>query len=763
MNPYAVGAPAYIAAGWSGIVPSQQPGQKGPPLTGYTGADGVWPSAHLIEEWRTRYAGHNLYLRLPLDVIGIDLDAYKDPDVRAKLEAITGPLPPTWCSTSRPGTPSGIRLYRVPILGADETWRSAPIPACEIIQHHHRYVCAPPSIHPEGRPYLWIDENGDEERLVDPPEIDDLTHLPWAAIAALRIRRVAAEARPFEDVSLTAGDMSAVVERDLRAAVREVTGMKGGRHDAMMRWVATLVRLAERGEPGVDGAIEQLGGAFAGAVADDRPGGYAAAVAEFSKAVAYAQAGIGATAGRIPTRAEREAEMAGRWDVQFGPGHTAGPPPPPPPPGDAGATTPEPDPHDFGTVELAELVRRTDAPYEWLIPGLIERGDRIILTGIEGQGKSTMLRQFAVRCASGMHPLDDVDIDSIRVLYVDLENSERQTRRKMGGLFEAVSAFYDEGAMHFAFRPEGIDLTRQLDVAWLAGLCDHHRPDLVIIGPIYKMSTGDPKDEQDAKMVSTALDQLRTAYGFALLIEAHVPYADGGKSKRPIRPYGASLWSRWPEFGIFLDPSGDMPHWRGQRDEREWPKKVRRGTKWPWEVEMAWNVEKADKNAVTIDPDSHSHVRAAVLAFLASTPGVEHSGVQLYDGLDRTMPTGSTRPRKSTVTEVAERLAHEGECTVRGGARGARLFKAKVVESSSAASLFDDLIPPDPDLIPPDPGSGEEGCHDLIPPDPQHTPKGVWGLGPGRDASRAEKTTTTPRPDPVDPDQVAPSIDELLG
>ena len=64
------------------------------------------------------------------------------------------------------------------------------------------------------------------------------------------------------------------------------------------------------------------------------------------------------------------------------------------------------------------------------------------------------------------------------------------------------------------------------------------------------------------------------------MMEAHQPYAAGGR--RAERPYGASLWSRWPEFGLHLAESGELRHWRGARDEREWPGALVRGGEWPW-------------------------------------------------------------------------------------------------------------------------------------------------------------------------------------
>jgi RecA-family ATPase len=41
-----------------------------------------------------------------------------------------------------------------------------------------------------------------------------------------------------------------------------------------------------------------------------------------------------------------------------------------------------------------------------VIPGLLERRDRLMLTGEEGLGKSYLLRQIAVMAAAGLDPFD---------------------------------------------------------------------------------------------------------------------------------------------------------------------------------------------------------------------------------------------------------------------------------------------------------------------------------------------------------------------
>jgi hypothetical protein len=230
-----------------------------------------------------------------------------------------------------------------------------------------------------------------------------------------------------------------------------------------------------------------------------------------------------------------------------------------------------------------------ETTYDWVVPHVLERGDRLIVTAGEGHGKSTLLRQVAVQLATGIHPFTLGPTPPIRVLLVDLENSERQTRRQLAPLrTQAGTALDDPDRLRIICKPDGLDLTTPTDEKWLSDLLARHTPDLLITGPLYKLAGGNPNDEKDAKPAAMALDRLRTTHGCALLLEAHSRKAENGDpTKRPKEPFGWSGWMRWPEFGLHLAQDGTLTHWRGGRDERAFPPALNRGGTWPWTPDTA--------------------------------------------------------------------------------------------------------------------------------------------------------------------------------
>lgn len=250
---------------------------------------------------------------------------------------------------------------------------------------------------------------------------------------------------------------------------------------------------------------------------------------------------------------------------------------------------------DLTVMTLDEFCDQPIPPNDWIIPDLIDRGDRLILTGREGLGKSILMRQFAVAVAAGFHPFTYAPMTPRSVLYVDVENPTKimvKTFSEMRTAVRRKRGPFNEKRLWIERRPAGLDLGAPGDRLWLQRLCALVNPDLLCIGPAYKLyrgSAGD-KDEDLARQVTSALDAVREAAGCALVLEHHSPHGDAQTGE--VRPFGSSLWMRWPEFGYGIraakgatkqDRLVDFVGWRGPRDERSWPTQLAAGTDFmPW-------------------------------------------------------------------------------------------------------------------------------------------------------------------------------------
>jgi len=193
-----------------------------------------------------------------------------------------------------------------------------------------------------------------------------------------------------------------------------------------------------------------------------------------------------------------------------------------------------------------------------------------------------MLKQFAVCAAIGYHPFALCPVGApARVLYIDCENTRADCIEDFARLRQAarVNNAWSDPALFIHDRTE-MNLGRTDDLSWLMERVHAHRPDLLVIGPVYDLVTGDIGREEVAQTLKRGINMIRTMFNCAVMLEHHAPHRNAGEV-REVRPIGSSLLLRWPSFGFGLMPTGevnepfDFHPWRGgRRRGRTWPDRV---------------------------------------------------------------------------------------------------------------------------------------------------------------------------------------------
>lgn len=183
-GPYAEAAWTYREVGWEGVLPVVGKDVNLP--REFTGRNGGWPADEQVQAWVAGRGADNVCLRVPRDVLGVDVDAY---DGRIGLETVEWltervgePLPATWSSTSREDG-SRIMLFRVPegVEWVSDLGHDSDV---QVVRHGHRYIVAWPSVHPKtGRIYRWRRPDGSPAG--GPPSPGELAELPAAWVRAL--------------------------------------------------------------------------------------------------------------------------------------------------------------------------------------------------------------------------------------------------------------------------------------------------------------------------------------------------------------------------------------------------------------------------------------------------------------------------------------------------------------------------------------------------------------------------------------------------
>lgn len=270
-GPFAEMAHAYRRAGWSPIFLPYN-AKKDPPK-GTTGGDAHDISGADIQVWLDEgHGGCNIGIVLPPNVIGVDVDAYGDKP-GGETWALIGPyLAKTWRCTARDNI-SGIRLYRLPdeLIGA--RFQGGLGPGIDIIQHTHRYILAPPSMHPDvHKPVRWYDPDGNPAVGVF-PAVDDLPVLRLDV--AHKLARPAAEYghndTPLDDWLDAHGGGEPLCGWMFEQAHHwiERIGQPGTRHDIATAAQWTMVNGAAEGHRGVIAALALMQAAFRDAVAGE--------------------------------------------------------------------------------------------------------------------------------------------------------------------------------------------------------------------------------------------------------------------------------------------------------------------------------------------------------------------------------------------------------------------------------------------------------------------------------------------------------------
>lgn len=249
---------------------------------------------------------------------------------------------------------------------------------------------------------------------------------------------------------------------------------------------------------------------------------------------------------------------------------------------------------DVLDIKPEEAVKR-----EFVVPGLLVAGDRMIVTGGEGGGKSTYLRQLAVQCAAGIHPFTLMPMPARRCVFIDLQDSGAQISREFSKLLDVGDTVerMQPGALVFQRRRQGFDIMNPTDAKWFEETIGN--AEIVFVGPLYKTYRGKERvgkhDPSLAEEVTARYDEIIERTGACMLFEAHSPHGvDGNRAN--LRPDGPARWLAWPEFGHGLlkmkpkdgetEPRGVwLTRFRGDRDiDREWPRSLYFGGpgRWPF-------------------------------------------------------------------------------------------------------------------------------------------------------------------------------------
>lgn len=542
-GPYSRAHGMYAAAGWRGVLPvGRAAAQKTPPPLGWTGhaAGDVWPSGGDRQAWADGPEGsRNVALRLPPDVIGLDVDAYGAKVGAASLAALVeryGPLPPTWVTTAREDGISGIRLFRVP---PGLHWPGEAGDNIEIVQVGHRYALVWPSVNPDadGAVYQWW-YDGAPALVLDGSELprpEELPELPaaWAAGLSLPYARVGGAALADDAVrawleacrpAAVLDDVCPPVRRAGQDAARAlIEGRARSRHELTRDAVRTVVAYGGEGHAGAYAVLGWLRDAWMTALSGETGRD---AAGEWLRLLTGAVR-LAAAANTEPRQACDCALRGGEgvsFEIPFGPSVSA----------EYAQHVEQP----AAPALRDHLLRRSDLHKlpkpEPLIRGVLNLNSDAWLIGASGSYKSFVAIDWACRVVTGL-PWNGAPVRQGPVLYIAAEGAS--------GIEQRITAWEK------AHQPVGDDLmvlpvavqalirsggSLDMHPAWreLCALAGEVRPVLIVLDTQARMSLGAREnDNGEMSLWVEAVSALRRHSGGACVLVVHHTGRNGGDAR----------------------------------------------------------------------------------------------------------------------------------------------------------------------------------------------------------------------------------------
>ncbi|UOK18394.1 DNA primase/helicase [Arthrobacter phage BruhMoment] len=247
-------------------------------------------------------------------------------------------------------------------------------------------------------------------------------------------------------------------------------------------------------------------------------------------------------------------------------------------------------------MDILDAIEREIKASSFVIPRVLAAGDRWLLTGFEGHGKSTFCRQLAIQVAAGIHPWTLEEMPPQKVLIIDSENHPDQVLeswRDMIGRAARHGRPVQRGMLILQEEwDHEINLNEPSGKRWLIERVRAHEPALVVIGPLYNLANKDLSEHAVVGEMKSAINEARGISGAAFIMEHHAPHRAGTDKDRSVRPYGSSTFLKWPDFGYGLKPEEPVGYYELQKTRfprvrsRHFPGWVRWGkegtAEWPW-------------------------------------------------------------------------------------------------------------------------------------------------------------------------------------
>ena len=199
-----------------------------------------------------------------------------------------------------------------------------------------------------------------------------------------------------------------------------------------------------------------------------------------------------------------------------------------------------PDFIDFESVfeDLPELTPE-------LIPGILRRGHKMLISGPSKAGKSALLIQLAVAIAEGSKWLDYY-CEQGKVLYINLELDNRSFLHRMHDVYKEVNLKPTPGAIT-VWPLRGVARSIDKLAPILINRAKKSHFDVVIVDPLYKVLTGDENSAEQMAKFFNNFDTICHSLDTAVIYSHHHTKGSQGAKASQDRASGSGVFARDPD------------------------------------------------------------------------------------------------------------------------------------------------------------------------------------------------------------------------
>jgi hypothetical protein len=195
-----------------------------------------------------------------------------------------------------------------------------------------------------------------------------------------------------------------------------------------------------------------------------------------------------------------------------------------------------------------------------ILKNLFDIGDKLAIIASSKQKKSMFDLQFALCLSSKKQKFLDWYIPKVRrVLLVQLEVKGDHFHRRVRRLSKAMGiSSSDLGDRLQIINGRGLNLTGSQGIEKIRKVAAKHKPEVIIIDPLYKIAEGAENAPEDMKIILSEFDRLAEDTGAAIVYVHHDTKGSVGEKQLTDRGSGSGVLGRDYDTAIILSKHSDV-------------------------------------------------------------------------------------------------------------------------------------------------------------------------------------------------------------